>query len=59
VCSYGAIDRFLGGLAALLGRHDDAIRHLQAAVDRNEELGCAMWRDRSERDLAQLSGFPR
>ena len=44
VTSYGAVDRHLGGLAALLGRRDDAVRHLHAAIDRNEELGCTVWR---------------
>ena len=38
--SYGAIDRHLGGLAAVLGRRDAAIAHLRAAIDRNAELGC-------------------
>src|SRR5262249_44507244 len=31
VSSYGAVDRLLGGLAELLGRHDDAVRHLNDA----------------------------
>ena len=38
VMSYGAIDRHLGGLAAVLGRRDEAIAHLHAAIDRNAEL---------------------
>ena len=40
--SYGAVDRHLGGLAALLGRRDDAERHLRAAIARNDELGCTV-----------------
>ena len=44
VVSFGAVDRHLGGLAALLGRHDDAVRHLHAAITRNDELGCTVWR---------------
>ena len=44
VASYGATDRHLGGLAALLGRRDDAVRHLRAAIARNDELGCTVWR---------------
>ena len=44
VASYGAADRHLGGLAALLGRRDDAVRHLRAAIARNDELGCTVWR---------------
>ena len=43
VTSYGAVDRHLGGLAALLGRRDDAERHLRAAIARNHELGCTVW----------------
>lgn len=49
VCSYGAADRHLGGLAALLGRDADAARHLRSAVARNDELGCVVWRAHAER----------
>jgi tetratricopeptide (TPR) repeat protein len=55
VCSYGAIDRFLGGLAALLGRPEDAVHHLHSAIRRNDELGCTVWRERAERDLARVN----
>ena len=41
MCSYGAVDRVLGGLAQLLKRHDDAVRHLEAAIQRNAALGGA------------------
>jgi DNA-binding SARP family transcriptional activator len=54
VCNYGAVDRSLGGLAALLGRRDDAVRHLENAVRINDALGCVVWRARAERDLSQL-----
>ena len=54
VSSYGAVDRALGGLAALLGRDADAVRHLQDAIRLNEALGCAVWRSHAERDLARL-----
>ena len=54
VCSYGAVDRTLGGLAALLGRRDDAVRHLEDAVRINDAIGCVVWRARAERDLSQL-----
>jgi hypothetical protein len=56
VTSYGAVDRHLGGLAALLGRHDDAERHLRAAIVRNDELGCDVWREHTERWLHSLTG---
>lgn len=55
VSSYGAIDRALGGLAALLGRENYAARHLQDAVRINEALGCTVWRSRAERWLTPVS----
>jgi hypothetical protein len=51
VASYGVSDRHLGGLAALLGHRDNAIRHLRSAIDRDAELGCAVWRLRGQRQL--------
>lgn len=45
VCSYGASDRPLGGLAALLGRPTDAMRHLENAIRIDDTLGCPVWRD--------------
>jgi hypothetical protein len=44
VFSYGAIDRHLGSLAAVLGRRDEAVRHLRTAIDRDADLGCTVWR---------------
>jgi hypothetical protein len=52
VCSYGAVDRHLGGLAALLGRDEDADRHLRAAVALDEKMGCMVWAQRSRHRLA-------
>lgn len=54
VCSYGAVDRSLGGLAALLGRPTDAMRHLEDAIRVNEALGCPVWRDHAERELMRI-----
>ena len=54
VCSYGAVDLALGGLAALLGRKDDAVRHLEDAIRLNDTFGCVVWRTRAERDLSRL-----
>ena len=60
VTSYGAVDRHLGGLAALLGRRDDAVRHLRAAIARNDELGCTVWRlPRPMVAAADRAGRPR
>jgi tetratricopeptide (TPR) repeat protein len=55
VISYGAIDRQLGSLAALLGRRDEAIRHLRTAIDRDAELGCTVWRLHGQRRLHELA----
>jgi hypothetical protein len=54
VCSYGAVDRMLGGLAALLGRQADAVRHLEDAIRINDALGCMVWREHAERDLTRI-----
>jgi DNA-binding SARP family transcriptional activator len=53
VCSFGAVDRTLGGLAVLLGWEADAVRHLEDAIRLNEAVGAAVWRARTERDLAR------
>jgi DNA-binding SARP family transcriptional activator len=55
ITSTGAVDRELGGLAALLGRPEDAAAHFRAAVRRNEELGCVVWRERAQRDLETVT----
>jgi hypothetical protein len=54
VSSYGAIDRALGGLAALVGRERDAVRHLEDAIRLNDALGCVVWRTRAEQHLARI-----
>ena len=56
VCSYGAVDRHLGGLAAVLGRNEDAIRHLESAIRVNDALGCTVWREHTKRDLSRIAG---
>ena len=53
--SYGAIDRQLGGLAAVLGRTGEAVEHLRAAIDRDAELGCTVWRLHGQRRLHRLA----
>ncbi len=54
ISSYGAIDRALGGLAALLGHQADAVRHLEDAIRVNDALGCTVWRTHAERHLARI-----
>ena len=41
--SVGSVDRYLGLLAAALGHHDDAARHLEDAVQVNERMGARPW----------------
>ncbi len=53
-CSYGAVDRSLGGLARLLGREPDAVRHLKDAIQLNDAFGARVWRARAERDLSEV-----
>jgi hypothetical protein len=55
VSSYGAVDRLLGGLAELLGRQSDAVRHLEDAIRLNAALGCSVWREHAERHLARIA----
>ena len=54
VSSYGAVDRLLGGLAELLGREGDAVRHLEDAIRLNAALGCSVWQEHAERHLARI-----
>lgn len=39
----GAVDHHLGVLAGVLGRHDDARRHLEAGLEVHERLGARAW----------------
>ncbi|WP_157592057.1 AAA family ATPase [Solirubrobacter soli] len=55
VMSYGAIDRHLGELAALLGDTAAAIAHLRAGIDRDAELGCTVWREHGLEALDALT----
>jgi tetratricopeptide (TPR) repeat protein len=50
--SVGAVDRYLGLLAATLGRLDEAEEHLADAVGINERMGARPWTAHSEADLA-------
>ncbi len=52
--SVGAVDRYLGLLAATLGRLDDAERHLTAAIEVNEGMGARPWAAHSRHDLAAV-----
>lgn len=52
--SVGAVDRYLGLLAATFGRLDLAERHLTEAVAFNERMGARPWSAHSQHDLAQV-----
>jgi hypothetical protein len=48
----GAIDRYLGLLAATVGRLDEAELHLIAAIEGNDRMGARPWTAHCEHDLA-------
>ncbi len=50
----GAVARPLGRLATLLGRRDDAERHLQDALAMHERMQARFWTGRTRIDLAEL-----
>jgi AAA ATPase domain len=51
--SVGATDRYLGLLAATLGRTDDAIGHLEAGIALNKQMGSPPWTAHTQVDLAR------
>jgi len=52
--SVGAVDRYLGLLAATAGAIDEAVRHLQDAIALNERIGAVPWAAHTRHDLAQI-----
>jgi hypothetical protein len=52
---YGAIDRHLGLLAAVLDRREDAIAHLRAALGHDAAMGATVWRLHTLRHLLALA----
>jgi tetratricopeptide (TPR) repeat protein len=52
--SVGAVDRYLGLLSETMGHHDDAIRHLEQAIDINERMGARPWVAHTQADLSRL-----
>ncbi len=50
----GAVDRYLGLLADLLGRLAEAERHFEDAIAINERMGARPWAAHSRHDLARL-----
>ena len=52
--SLGAVSRYLGLLAATVGRSVDAERHLREAITMNEQMGARPWTAYSRFDLAEV-----
>ena len=53
--SLGSVARYLGLLAAAIGRPSEAELHLDAAEKANRRIGARPWLDRSRRDRERLS----
>jgi tetratricopeptide (TPR) repeat protein len=53
VACWGALDLFVGRLAATAGRPADAVRHLQAALAANTRMGARPWTAWAEYELAR------
>jgi tetratricopeptide (TPR) repeat protein len=51
--SMGAVSRYLGLLALTLARPDDALRHLEEALDANQRMGARPWATHTRCDLAR------
>ncbi len=52
--SLGAVARYLGLLAAVLGRRDEAARHFETALAVNERTGARAWLAATQRDYAEI-----
>jgi hypothetical protein len=52
--SIGAVDRYLGLLAATTRRLDDAVKHLEEAVHQNQQMGLHPWAAHAQSDLADV-----
>ena len=54
VITYGSTQRLLGGLAAVLGRVDEAIERHEAAIRLNEAAGFTVWADHGREALGHI-----
>jgi tetratricopeptide (TPR) repeat protein len=50
---FGSLARGLGELAAVLGRHDDAERHFEVAIEVERRMGGRPWLAHAQHDLAK------
>jgi hypothetical protein len=53
---WGPVDHHLGALAGVLGEHERAIAHLEAALVVEERFGAGPWTARTQRALAARTG---
>jgi eukaryotic-like serine/threonine-protein kinase len=53
VC-YGSVSRYLGNLAALMQRYDDAQRHYEAAISMNARIDARGWLAHSQHEYAAM-----
>ena len=54
----GCVDLALGRLAQTLGRHDEALRHIDVAIDVDGSMGSLAWLARALEAKADLTGDP-
>jgi eukaryotic-like serine/threonine-protein kinase len=52
--SYGAVARYLGKLAALVGRFDEAERHFDQAIAMHQALGAIAWQAHAHHEYAAM-----
>jgi DNA-binding SARP family transcriptional activator/tetratricopeptide (TPR) repeat protein len=50
----GSVARYLGLLALLVGRRDDAVSHFETALEANERMGLLPWIARTQEDYAHV-----
>jgi len=50
----GSVSRSLGGLAAVLGRYDDAVAHFEDAIETHERVGAKGWLAVTHRDYGRM-----
>ncbi len=58
IASYGSTQRLLAGLAAALGRPEEAVARHEQGIRRNEALGFPVWAEHGRRSLAALRAAP-
>jgi tetratricopeptide (TPR) repeat protein len=54
IASYGSTQRLLGGLAAALGRAEEAVTRHEDGIRRNQAAGFSVWGEHGRRALAHL-----